>query len=62
MFPLQPKNGKLEKLNLAGWFFLKTGTFGAKKVWHISVDTIVCFVLEIFFRKEKEKYTVTEVL
>ena len=41
-------------------FLLKMGSFGAKKWWAISIDAIIInFFVEIFFRKEKGKYTVT---
>ena len=52
------ENGSVEVLELVAFFFRKTGTFDAKNWWEISVDVISWF-FEIFFRKEKGKYTVT---
>ena len=52
------ENGSVEVLELVALFLLKTGTFTAKNWKGISVDVISCFV-EIFWRKEKGKYTVT---
>ena len=37
---------------MAALFFLKTGTFGAKNRREISVDAILCFLIEIFFEKK----------
>ena len=39
-------------LEMAALFFLKTGTFGAKNWREISVDAILCFLIEIFFEKK----------
>ena len=52
------ENGSVEVLELVALFLPKTGTFTAKNWKGISVDVISCFV-EIFWRKEKGKYTVT---
>ena len=52
------ENGSVEVLDLVALFLLKTGTFGCKNWWAISVDAILCFD-EIFFRKEKGKNKVT---
>ena len=46
------ENGSVDVLELVALFLLKTGTFGAKNWWEISVDAISCFV-EIFFEKRR---------
>ena len=37
---------------MAALLFPKTGTFGAKNCREISVDAILCFLIEIFFEKK----------
>ena len=43
-FLLQPKNGRLEVLELMALFIFKTGTCDAKNSWQFFVDAIFCFV------------------
>ena len=37
---------------MAALFFPKRGTFGAKNCREISVDAILCFLIEMFFEKK----------
>ena len=41
---MQPKNGRLEVLELVALFLLKTETCDAKNSWEFSLDAIFCLV------------------